>query len=97
MSGGVVIREARRRARISQAELARRLGTKQSVVARWETLATAPTVESVAAAARACGFDLDLRLRPVDADQERVITEQRMRSPADRVASVVNVAALRRA
>lgn len=72
------------------------MGTKQSVVGRWETLATAPTFESVAAACRACGFELDWRLLRTDADAERVLHEQRGRSPAERVASVVNLAALRR-
>jgi len=97
MNGGIVIRQARRRAGISQAELARRLRTRQSVIARWETLVTSPTFDSVVTACRACGFSLDWRLRPLDEDDDRVIDEQRARTPADRVASVVNVVALRRA
>lgn len=95
MHGGVVVREARRRAGLSQRQLAERLGTDQSVVARWEALITSPTFEMVAAACAACGFSLDWRLDPIDADAERVLREQRRRSPAERVASVVNVAALR--
>jgi len=93
--GGVVIREARRRAGISQRRLADRLGKDQSVVARWEALITSPTFETVAAACTACGFDLDWQLHPVDPDAERVLLEQLRRSPADRVASVVHLVALR--
>jgi ribosome-binding protein aMBF1 (putative translation factor) len=97
MHGGILIRLARRRAGLSQRELARRLNTKQSVVARWESLATSPTVESVSAAGRACGFAVDWRLVQIDLGLERVLREQLRRSPADRIASVVNLAALRRA
>ena len=91
----MVIREARRRAGLSQRQLAERMDTDQSVVARWEALATSPTYETVAAACLACGFHVDWRLCPVDPDAERVLAEQRRRSPAERVASVVNLAALR--
>jgi transcriptional regulator with XRE-family HTH domain len=95
MHGGTVIRQSRRRAGISQRELARRLHTKQSVVARWESLATSPTVESVSSVALACGFAIAWQLTPVDPDLERVITEQLQRTPAERVASAVNLARLR--
>jgi ribosome-binding protein aMBF1 (putative translation factor) len=97
MKGGVVIREARRRARISQRELAQRLGTKQSVIARWESQATSPSFEAVMVACRACDFELDWRLRPADPDEERLIRQQRARGPADRVAGIVNLVALRHA
>lgn len=92
-----MIRQSRRRAGISQRELARRLGTKQSVVARWESRATSPTLESVSSAASACGFAVEWRLTPIDPDLERVLTEQLRRTPAERVASAVNLARLRRA
>lgn len=97
MHGGTVIRQSRRRAGISQRELAAQLGTKQSVVARWESRATSPTVESVSAVAAACGLALEFRMTPLDADLDRVLTEQLSRSPAERVASVVNLVRLRRA
>ena len=92
-----MLRSARRRAGITQRELARRLGTKQSVVARWESLATSPTVETVEAACRASGFDLEWELHPRDDDLERVLREQLRRTPAERVESVVNLGALTRA
>jgi transcriptional regulator with XRE-family HTH domain len=97
MHGGILVRQVRRRTGISQRELARRLGTKQSVIARWESGTTSPTVESVSAVSRACGCDLDWQLRPIDPDLDRALREQLRRSPADRVASAVNLAALRNA
>lgn len=66
MRGGELIKEARRRAGLSQRELAVRLHTTQSVVARWEAGATAPSFETVVRAVRACGFELDVHLLPLD-------------------------------
>ena len=62
MTGGQLIREARRRAGLTQQALADRLGTAQSVVARWESEATAPSFDTVVRVVRACGFELDVRL-----------------------------------
>lgn len=58
MSGGTLIRETRRRAGLTQADLARRLGTTQSAVARLERGRTEPSFARVAEALRACGFRL---------------------------------------
>lgn len=61
-----MIQEARRRANITQAELARRLGTSQSVVARWESKNRSPSFEKTVEAVRACGFDLGVSLPRYD-------------------------------
>lgn len=66
MSGGQLVREARRRAALTQRELARRLGTTQSAIARMERGGTEPSYERVVQALRACGFDLLPRLLPAD-------------------------------
>ncbi|MEX1263089.1 MAG: helix-turn-helix transcriptional regulator [Actinomycetota bacterium] len=66
MRGGDLIREARRRARLTQRELAARLGTTQSAIARLETGGTEPSYERVVQAVRVCGFDLLPRLLPAD-------------------------------
>lgn len=66
MRGGDLIREARRRARLTQRELADRLGTTQSAIARLERGGTEPSYERVVQALRACGFDLLPRLIPAD-------------------------------
>ena len=56
------MREARRRAGLTQAELADRVGTTQSAVARIETGGTEPGLWRVAELVGACGLHLTLRL-----------------------------------
>jgi transcriptional regulator with XRE-family HTH domain len=85
MNGGEVIRRARRRAGLSQAELARRLGTKQPVVARWESGARAPTLETVARAVEACGLALDVAVVERDPGEDALLREWRRLTPAERV------------
>jgi transcriptional regulator with XRE-family HTH domain len=57
-----LIREARLRAGLTQAELAERTGRDRSVIARWEQGAVAPSVETLLELVRAGGFDLPLLL-----------------------------------
>lgn len=52
--------EARRSAGLSQAELARRAGTSQAMVARYETGVASPTVRTLRRLLRAAGRDLQL-------------------------------------
>ena len=63
-----LVREARRRAGLTQADLATRTGTTQSDIARLESGRRLPTLERVRALASACGLDLTLGLRAQDAD-----------------------------
>lgn len=60
--GGDLIREARRRAGLTQAELAARAGTSQPGIARWESGRTAVSLDDVRRIVRLCGFDLGLSL-----------------------------------
>ena len=64
--GGDLIREARRRAGLTQAELAVRAGTAQPAIARWESGRTAVSLDDVLRLVRLCGFDLELMLVPRD-------------------------------
>jgi transcriptional regulator with XRE-family HTH domain len=64
--GGDLIREARRRAALTQRELAERAGTVQPVVARWESGRTAVSLDDVCRLVRLCGFDLEILLVPND-------------------------------
>jgi transcriptional regulator with XRE-family HTH domain len=66
MKGGSIGREARRRAGISQEQLAARLSTTQSAVARMERGRTEPSFARVFEAVRMCGLDLLPRLLVVD-------------------------------
>ena len=58
MKGGAVVREARRRAGLTQTELAARLHTTQAVIARLERGRTEPAFARVVEAVRACGLEL---------------------------------------
>lgn len=55
---GQLIREARKRAGLTQAELARRAGTTQSVIARLERGVTSPSLERVSHLVEAAGLEL---------------------------------------
>lgn len=69
MQAGDLIREARRRAGLTQRELAERLATTQSAIARLERGGTEPSYERVVEVVRACGMDLVPQLlRADDAD-----------------------------
>ena len=78
---GVLVREARSRAGLSQRALAARAETAQSVVARIEGGQTSPSWETLTRLLAAAGFNVDARLavRPVVAshmlaDVERILT-----------------------
>ncbi len=62
MKSGGLLREARRRAGLSQAELGRRVGRPQTQIARWERGAVLPSLETLQRLVRACGLDLTLGL-----------------------------------
>lgn len=66
MIGGELVREARKRAAITQRELAERAGTTQSAIARLESGRTRPALEDVQRLLRLCGFALIVELAPYD-------------------------------
>jgi len=81
-----VIVVARRRAGLTQQELARRLGVPQGTVARWESGATEPKFCAVQEAVGACGFDLTLGFANADEGSwNSLIYEQLQRTPTERV------------
>jgi len=65
--GGDLVREARRRAGLTQAELATRAGTAQPAIARWESGRVAISLDDVVRLVRLCGLDLELMLMRRDA------------------------------
>lgn len=61
MGSAMRIRQARRRAGMSQEQLARELGVRRSAVSNWEaaTHAGMPTMENLVALARLCNVSLE--------------------------------------
>jgi hypothetical protein len=84
-TGGRIIRRARLRAGLSQREVAERLDTSQSLVARWEGGRVAPSLDTVIRAVRACGLDLDLHIDSYDYEHDAHISENLRLSPAERL------------
>lgn len=85
MNGGQLVREARRRAGLSQRDLAERLGTTQPVVARWESGRSEPSFERVVDAIRAAGLDLAVRIVERDEEHALLVQENLRRSPVERL------------
>jgi transcriptional regulator with XRE-family HTH domain len=81
-----LLRAARRRAGLTQADLARRLGVSQAAVAKLESHRANPTVDTLADALWATGHRLTLdapaRLRGVD---ESLVRRHLELTPAERV------------
>jgi transcriptional regulator with XRE-family HTH domain len=79
-----LIRESRTIAGLTQQGLAERLGTKQSVISRWERGLDVPRVDTLGRILDACGFEVDLRFRRHDdVDRSQIIRQLRM-TPAER-------------
>ena len=61
-AAGALLREARRRAGLSQVELARRAGVTQSVVSAYESGGRQPSLPTLARLVNSSGFELDIGL-----------------------------------
>jgi transcriptional regulator with XRE-family HTH domain len=81
-----LLRSARTRAGLTQAELARRLGVTQAAVARLERPRANPTVETLAAVLNATGHRLELHAtpRPSSVDETLIASYLRL-TPAERL------------
>jgi transcriptional regulator with XRE-family HTH domain len=88
MVSGDLLREARLRAGLSQAELARRAGKPISVIGRWERGEVRPSLEMLREVIRASGLELGFVLSNADADDHdlALIRRSLARSPAERFA-----------
>ncbi|MFL5767617.1 MAG: helix-turn-helix transcriptional regulator [Actinomycetota bacterium] len=85
MNGGQFVREARRRAGFTQAQLAARSDVSQATIARIENGAVSPSLERIHSLVRAAGFDLEIHVVPVD-DDSVVLAQQNLRlTPDERV------------
>lgn len=83
--GGDLIREARKRAGLTQAELAARAGTTQSGIARWESGRTSPSLDDVRRLIRLCGLDLEVAIVPYDGSDMAQAERLRDLTPQQRI------------
>ena len=91
MTSATLLRQARRRAGLTQAELAGRAGTTQSAVARWERGATHPTVERLQSLVAACGLELHLGLGSPSTDELATLRRNLELTVDERVRRVVHL------
>jgi transcriptional regulator with XRE-family HTH domain len=91
MRTGELIRSARNRAGLSQAELAERLGMPVSSIARWETDRVEPGFSKLRRVLQACGFDIPPVLVPFKRDPEREARVQEVQrlTPEERLAAMM--------
>ncbi|MEZ5170813.1 MAG: helix-turn-helix transcriptional regulator [Acidimicrobiia bacterium] len=85
-----LIRSARDAAGLTQAALAERLHTRQSVVSRWESGRDEPRLSTLARIMSACGLSLSLVVEPEGVDRAQ-LREQLAMTPSERLASVRNL------
>jgi transcriptional regulator with XRE-family HTH domain len=78
MQARSILLEARRGARLSQRELARRSGVPQAAISRIEHGLVSPRIETIDRLLRACGKDLDLVER-AGTGLDRTLIRERLR------------------
>jgi transcriptional regulator with XRE-family HTH domain len=81
---GDIVRDARRRTGLTQAQLASAAGTTQSAIARLETPGANPRLETLERVLRAMGFSLELTAAFPDVDERQIIDHLRL-TPAERL------------
>jgi transcriptional regulator with XRE-family HTH domain len=80
-AAAALLRDARRASGLTQADLAGRLGTTQSAVARLERDAANPRIDTLDRALRACGCDLSLDARPHKSSIDETLVAAQLRIP----------------
>ena len=80
-----LVREARKRARLTQAALGRRAGVPQSTIARIESGARTPSTDLVERLVRAAGFEIRVRLGKQDPGTASLFRQSLRRTPAERL------------
>jgi hypothetical protein len=89
MRSGDLIREARLRAGLTQAELGERIDQPQSVVGRWERGAVTPSFETLREVIRGCGLELSFHLSKLDDSTTIIIDEHLNMTTAQRFADLL--------
>lgn len=92
MSISNLVREARRRAQLTQAELAERAGVPKSTVGRIESGARTPSTEMVERLVRAAGLNVSVSLSEPDPGTDSMFERTLRQSPAERLANATRMA-----
>lgn len=87
-----LLREARKRSGLTQAELARRAGVPQSTVGRIESGLRDPSTELLERLIRAAGFELRVALGEPDPGTESLFERTLRRTPTERLADATRAA-----
>ena len=90
MAGSHLLREARRRAGLSQAELGERAGKAGSAISRWERGGVEPSLETLRHLLRSAGFDLVIGLATADDHDLGLIRRSLAVAPEERLRELVN-------
>lgn len=80
-----LLRDARLSAGLTQRELADRAGTSQAAIARYESAAVLPNLDTLARLLLACGQRLNLSATPLENAELRQLQESSNSTPALRV------------
>ena len=88
MVSWAIVQEARRRAGLTQRELAARAHTSQSAIARIERGRQVPSIETLQRILRACDLELRLRIVPRDRHDDDLIDATLDLSPEERIRAV---------
>lgn len=83
---GNLIRLARHSAGLPQRELARRARTSQAALSAYEAGRKSPSLDTLARIVRASGYDLRIRLTPLD-DHDHWVAAYEASLPAEELAS----------
>ncbi len=86
---GTLIKEARKRAGLTQAQLAALAGTKQSAIGRWERLEVDPGFERVRELTRLCGLDITFELAIADSSFDSVVERTLAIPVSERIGQMV--------
>jgi hypothetical protein len=89
------LREARRRAGLTQRVVAERVGVTQPTIARIERGDLEPSFERLLSLVRACGLDLELHVVPLDEDAWTQVERGAGATPDERLDRLLDGLALR--
>lgn len=93
MTAGELLRDARRRHRVTQKQLAARARTSQAAISRIERGLVSPSVETLAKLLDLLGEELELAARPIDYGHDPALIRANLdRSPTSRLRHAASLA-----